>query len=145
MSASNKIPEGLKDSKCKKGNLGVCPPIPYVPPMDLLQTKENMDTLKLKLPYGTVFSMMIFANGNPEDYLQYLIAVLHLINQKNEKLKAKVKATTACCDGKGKPKKGTSGGGSSVTTTKKVSLSVQVQPSPQTERSYTRSLGALRA
>jgi hypothetical protein len=82
MSISNKIPEGLKDSECKKENLGVCPPIPYVPPMDLLQTKESMDMLKLKLQNGTFFSMTIFAKGNPEDYLQHLIAVQHLITQK---------------------------------------------------------------
>jgi hypothetical protein len=82
MSASTKVPEGLKDSECEKGNLGVCPPIPYVPPTDLLQTKENTDTLKLKLPDGTVFSMTFFAKGNPEDYLQHLIAVLRLITQK---------------------------------------------------------------
>ena len=62
--------------------MGVCPLIPYVPLMDLLQTKENTDTLKLKLPNRTVFSMTIFAKGNPKDYLQHLIAVLHLITQK---------------------------------------------------------------
>jgi hypothetical protein len=50
--------------------------------MDLLQTKENMDTLKMKLSDRTVFSMTIFTKGNPEDYLQHLIAVLHLIIQK---------------------------------------------------------------
>jgi hypothetical protein len=67
MSTTNKVPEGLKDSKCEKGNLGVCPPIPYVPPTDLLQTKENSETVKVKLPDGTVISMMIFAKGNPEE------------------------------------------------------------------------------
>ena len=71
MSTSNK-----KDSECKKGKFWVCPPIPYIPPMDLLQTKVNMDMLKLKLPNGTVFSMKIFSQGNLEDYLQHLIAVL---------------------------------------------------------------------
>ncbi len=53
MSATNKVPKGLNDSQCKKGNLGVHPPILYVPPMDLLQTKENTDTMKLKLLDGT--------------------------------------------------------------------------------------------
>ena len=82
MSAAVKTPEGLKDSECEKGNLGVRPPIPYVPPTDLLQAKENTDSIKLKLPDGTVFSMTIFAQGNPEEYLQHVIAVLRLINQK---------------------------------------------------------------
>ncbi len=82
MSASNKVPKGLKDSKCKKGNLGAHPPIPYVTLTDLLQAKENSDTIKLKLPDGTIISMTIFAKDNPLEYLQHVIAVLHLINQK---------------------------------------------------------------
>jgi hypothetical protein len=82
MSATNKVPEGLKDSECEKGNLGARPPIPYVPPTDPLQAKENSDSIKLKLPDGTVISMTIFAKGNPEEYLQHVIAVLRLINQK---------------------------------------------------------------
>ncbi len=82
MSMSNNVPEGLKDSECKKGNLGVHPPILYVPPMDLLQAKENSDAIRLKLPDGTVISMTILAKGNPEEYLQHVIAVLRLINQK---------------------------------------------------------------
>ena len=68
MSTFTKVPEGLKDSECEKGTLGVRPPIRYVPPMDLLQTKENTDTLKVKLSDGTVFTMSIFAKGNQEDY-----------------------------------------------------------------------------
>ncbi len=62
--------------------MGAHPPIPHVPPTDLLQARENSDSIKLKLPDGTVISMMIFAKGNPEEYLQHIIAVLHLINQK---------------------------------------------------------------
>ncbi len=66
MSASNKVPEGLKDLECEKGNLGAHPPIPYVPPTDLLQAKKNLDSIKLKLSEGTIISMTIFAKGNPE-------------------------------------------------------------------------------
>jgi hypothetical protein len=69
MSASNKVPKGLKDSKCEKGNLGAHPPIPYIPPTDLLQAKENLYSIKLKLPDGIVISMMIFAKGNLKEYL----------------------------------------------------------------------------
>jgi hypothetical protein len=82
MSASLKTPEGLKDFECEKGHLGNRPPVPYVPPTDLLQTKDSSKTLKVKLADGTVFSMSIFAKGTPEDYLQHIIAVLRLIDQK---------------------------------------------------------------
>ncbi len=82
MSASSKTPKGLKDSGCEKGHLGNRPPVSYVPPTDLLQTKDSSETLKVKLADGTVFSMSFFAKGAPEDYLQHIIAVLHLIDQK---------------------------------------------------------------
>jgi hypothetical protein len=78
MSASSKTPEGLKDSECEKGHLGNRPPVPYVPPTDLLQTKDSSEMLKVKLANGTVFSMSIFAKGSLEDYLQHIIAVLCL-------------------------------------------------------------------
>ena len=82
MSASSRVPEGLKDSECKKGKLGIRPPILYVPPTDLLKTKEILDSLKVKLPDGTVFTMQIFAKGNPEEYLSHMQAVLRLIGNK---------------------------------------------------------------
>jgi hypothetical protein len=79
MSASSKMPKGLKDSECEKGHLGNRLPVPYVPPTDLLQMKDSSNTLKVKLADGTFFSM---AKGSPEDYLQHIIAVLCLIDQK---------------------------------------------------------------
>ncbi len=82
MSAPSKTLEGLKDSECEKGHLGNRPPVPYVPPMDLLQTKDSSKMLKVKLANGTVFSMSIFTKVSPEDYLQHIIAVLRLIDQK---------------------------------------------------------------
>ncbi len=82
MSASSKAPEGLKDSECEKGHLGNRPPVPHVPPTDLLQTKDSSEVLKVKLSDGMVFSMGIYAKGTPEDYLQHIIAVLRLIDQK---------------------------------------------------------------
>ena len=96
MSTSNKVPKGLKDSECEKGNLGARPPIPYVPPTDLLEAKENSDSIKLKLPDGTVISMTIFAKGNPEEYLQHVIAVLHLINQKGLDVKCREGYMNSC-------------------------------------------------
>jgi hypothetical protein len=82
MSASSKMPEGLKDSECEKGHLGNRPPVPYIQPTDLLQTKDSSETLKVKVADGTVFSVSIFTKGSPEDYLQHIIAVLHMIDQK---------------------------------------------------------------
>jgi hypothetical protein len=49
MSVPLKSPKGLKDSECEKGNLGIRPPIPYVPPTDLLQVKEKIETIKIKV------------------------------------------------------------------------------------------------
>ncbi len=82
MSASSNLPKGLKDSECEKGKLGIRPPILYVPPTDLLTTKETSDSLKVKLPDGTVFTMSIFAKGNLEEYLSHVHAVLCLISNK---------------------------------------------------------------
>ena len=82
MSSSSMAPKGLKDYECKKGHLGNHPPIPYIPPTDLLQAKDNTEMLKVKLPDASVFSMTIFAKGSPEDYLQHVIVILRLTNQK---------------------------------------------------------------
>ena len=82
MSSSSKAPKGLKDAECEKGKLAIQPPIPYVPPKDLLQTKESSDTLKVKFPDGTIFTMQIFTRGNPEEYLMHIQAVLRLIRNK---------------------------------------------------------------
>jgi hypothetical protein len=60
MSTTLTTPKGLKDSKCKKGYLSSRPPVPYLPPMDLVTTKEVQETLKIKLPDGSVFNMFIF-------------------------------------------------------------------------------------
>ena len=82
MSSSSKAPKGLKDAECEKGKLAILPPIPCVPPKDLLQTKESSDTLKVKFPDGTIFTMQIFTRGNPEEHLMHIQAVLRLIRNK---------------------------------------------------------------
>ncbi len=91
MSSSSKAPEGLNDSECKKENLGICPPIPYAPPLDLLLTAMKVETLKIKLADRTVFFMGIFTKGSPEDYLQHIMDVLCLIDQKG--LRKQIKST----------------------------------------------------
>ena len=82
MSTTLKSPEGLKNLECKKWQLSSCPPILYVPPMDLVATKEAPESLKIKLPDGTVFNMSIFFRGYTKKYLAHVVAVICLINQK---------------------------------------------------------------
>jgi hypothetical protein len=82
MSTTLKTPKGPKDSECKKRQLSSRPPVPYFPPTDLVTTMEVPESLKIKLPNGTVFNMSIFSQGNTEEYLVHIIAVLHLIHQK---------------------------------------------------------------
>jgi hypothetical protein len=50
--------------------------------MDLVTTKEALESLKIKLPNGTIFNMSIFSQGDTEEYLAHVVTVLHLINQK---------------------------------------------------------------
>jgi hypothetical protein len=49
MSTTLKSPKGLKESKCKKKQLSIRPPVPYVPPIDLVTTKEAPESLMIKL------------------------------------------------------------------------------------------------
>ncbi len=44
--------------------------------------KEPSKNLKIKLPNGTVFTMIIFSQVNTKEYLEHVVAVLCLINQK---------------------------------------------------------------
>ncbi len=74
-------PEGLKNAECEKGTLPVRPPIPYVPPTDLLEKRETEQN-KVELPNGTKFQMPTFDSGNNEEYLDHVIAVLRLVKQK---------------------------------------------------------------
>jgi hypothetical protein len=69
MSTVLKSPEGLKDSDCKKRQLSSQPLIPYVPPMDLVTTKEVPEGLKIKLPDGTICNLSIIFQGTPRNAL----------------------------------------------------------------------------
>jgi hypothetical protein len=81
MSMSHKAPDWLKDSECKKGQLSSWPPVLYVPPADLVTTKEELQSLKIKLPDGSVFNMSIYSCGNTKEYLAHIVAVLRIIKQ----------------------------------------------------------------
>jgi hypothetical protein len=50
------LPEGLKNLKSEKGMPPVRPPIPYVPPTDLLKKRET-EQIKVKLPEETKLRM----------------------------------------------------------------------------------------
>jgi hypothetical protein len=90
MSSSLKSPpEGLKALECEKGKLGARPPIPYVPPTNLIKKREG-EQIKVKMPDGTNFGMAAFTSGTNEDYLVHVIAVLRIIKKKG--LAAKIKA-----------------------------------------------------
>jgi hypothetical protein len=66
MSMPLKSPEGLKDSECEKGNLSHRPPIPYVPPTDLLPAIDKIEIIKIKVADGSTVKMKIFSVGSPE-------------------------------------------------------------------------------
>ncbi len=82
MSSSLKSPlEGLKVSECKKGKSVAWPPIPYVPPTNLIK-KQEAKQIKVKMLDGTNFGMTALTYGTNEDYLVHVIAVLQIIEKK---------------------------------------------------------------
>jgi hypothetical protein len=63
MSSNAKSPlEGLKATKCEKGKSGARPPIPYIPPTNLIKKQEG-EQIKVKMPDGTNFSMAAFTSS----------------------------------------------------------------------------------
>ncbi len=82
MSTSLKFPDGLKDAECKKGQLSHRPPISYVPVVDIVMPKEDLQVFKIKLPAASHLSMLIYSCGNNEEYLIHIVAVLQVIEQK---------------------------------------------------------------
>ncbi len=79
----------LKSLRVKKGKLGAQPPIPYVPPTNLIEKQEGKQ-IKVKMPDGTNFSMAAFMSGINKDYLVHVIAVLCIIEKKG--MAAEIKA-----------------------------------------------------
>jgi hypothetical protein len=73
-------PEGLRNAKCEKGMPPIRPPIPYVPPTDLLK-KQETEQIKVELPIRTKFQMPTYGSGNNKKYLVHIIAVLQLVKQ----------------------------------------------------------------
>jgi hypothetical protein len=82
MSTSLKSPDGLKDAKCKKGQLSNRPSILCVPVVDIVTPKEDPQAFKFKLPDKSHLSMPIYSRGNNEEYLAHIVVVLQFIDQK---------------------------------------------------------------
>jgi hypothetical protein len=81
MSTSLKSPDGLRDAECKKGQLSLRPPIPYVPVVDTVTPKEEPQLFKVKLPDVSHLSMPIYSRGNNKEYLAHIVAVLCIIDR----------------------------------------------------------------
>ena len=83
MSGNAKSPaKGLKDSDCKRGAIITRPPIPYVAPVDPYEKQEKTE-IKTKLPDGTNYQMVPFPTGSNKDYVNHIIAMIRLIEQKD--------------------------------------------------------------
>jgi hypothetical protein len=82
MSTALKSPNGLKNSKCKKGQLSNQQPIPYIAEMDIIMPKEELQVLNVKLPNNSHLNMSIYSRGNTKEYLMHIVAVLCIIKQK---------------------------------------------------------------
>jgi hypothetical protein len=82
MSTNLKSPDGLKNGECKKGQLSNQSPIPYVPETDIVTSKEEPQSLKVKLPDNSHLNMPIYSRGNTNEYLTDIVAVLRIIVQK---------------------------------------------------------------
>jgi hypothetical protein len=92
MSTSLKSPNRLKDAECKKGQLSYRLPIPYIPVVDNVTPKGDLQVFKIKLPDASHLSMPIYSRGNNEEYLAHMVAVLQVIEQKGLPKKCQVLA-----------------------------------------------------
>jgi hypothetical protein len=92
MSTSLKSPDGLKDAECKKGQLSHWPPIPYIPMVDIVMPKEDLQLFKIKLPNASQLSMPIYSHANNKEYLVHIVAVLQVIEEKELPKKCQVLA-----------------------------------------------------
>jgi hypothetical protein len=76
MSTTLKSTDGLKNAECKKGQLSNRMPIPYIPKTDIVTPKEELQSLKVKLPDNSHLNMPIYSHGNTKEYLMHIVAVL---------------------------------------------------------------------
>ena len=74
--------EGLKDSECKWGVITTQPPIQYVAAVDPYE-KQEKTKIKTRLPDGTNYQIVPFRVGTNEDYINHIIAMIRLVEQKD--------------------------------------------------------------
>jgi hypothetical protein len=85
MSGSTKCSaEGLKDSECKQGVITTRPPIPYVAAVDPYK-KQEKTKIKTRLPDGTNYQMVPFRSGTNKKYINHVILMIRLVEQKDLK------------------------------------------------------------
>ena len=83
MSGNVKSPaEGLKDLECERVAIANRPPIPYMAPVDPYEKQEKTE-IKVKLPDGTNYQMVPFHAGSNEEYVNHIIAMIRIIQQKD--------------------------------------------------------------
>ena len=68
-----------KDWECKRA---YWPPIPYVAPVDPNE-KQEKTKIKVNFPDGTNYQMVPFRTGSNEDYVNHIITMIRLIQQKD--------------------------------------------------------------
>ncbi len=76
---------GSRTWNANRGNIANRPPIPYVAPVDPYYGKREMTKIKVKLPDGTNYQMVPFRVGINEDYVNHIITLMQLIQQKELK------------------------------------------------------------
>ena len=74
--------EGLKDLECEWGAIANRPPIPYLAPVDPYK-KQKKTKIKVNFPDGTNYQMVPFRAKSNKDYVNHIIAMIRLIQQKD--------------------------------------------------------------
>ena len=74
--------EGLKDSECERGVITTRPPIPCVAAVDPYK-KQEKTKIKTRLPDGTNYQMVPFRSGTNVEYINHVIAMIRLVEQKD--------------------------------------------------------------
>jgi hypothetical protein len=85
MSLAKAVPDGVKDSECKKIALRECPPIPYVPKKDCVQeTVSSFKDRHLKTQIGKGMELLvsIWHSSMREAFLMHVGSVLEVIKKK---------------------------------------------------------------
>ena len=82
MSGNAKSPaKGLKDLEYERGAIANRPPIPYLAPVDPYE-KQDKIKIKVKLSDGTNYQIVPFCTGSNEDYVNHIIEMIRLVQQK---------------------------------------------------------------